>query len=127
MRFCGFECQKAGWQRHRSLCPSALKTQLCLPKYLRVYPNVGALYGEILVDVRHLTERQAREALAEVVFRDSRPVRLFAEGQEVLEGQFWQQSKGLVVAAEPHGLREPMAPGPKHEARARRGWRVVLL
>lgn len=135
MRFCGPECQKGGWRRHRAACSTAVavKAQLCGAKYVRVYPNVGAELGEIEVEISrelpereiwqvwgHVQWRQQAEVLAQVVFRDDRAVRLFAGGREVSSGQFWDRArKGVVVAAQPHGLRGPGASGPTHGAKPR--------
>ncbi|CAK9098561.1 Hypoxia-inducible factor 1-alpha inhibitor (Factor inhibiting HIF-1) (FIH-1) (Hypoxia-inducible factor asparagine hydroxylase) [Durusdinium trenchii] len=134
--FCGAECQKGGWKRHRpecfqvaetcsgssggslssssprpapasepaqSLLLHAMAAKLCSKNAIRVYPNVGAAQGEIDLEVaRRSTDAEIREALARVVFRDARAVKIFSsQGHEVCSPeQFWAEApSGLVVSA----------------------------
>lgn len=77
-------------------------------KYVRVYPNVGVLQGEIDVELApQSSQEDIWEALRRVLFRDGapqrRPLRIFgaADGQEVFSvPEFWSQaSKGGVVVS----------------------------
>ncbi|CAJ1437421.1 unnamed protein product, partial [Effrenium voratum] len=84
--FCSPQCQKGGWRQHRPDCLQARKPH---PR-VRVYANLGALHGEVDVEVPSSSSlRDIRQKLATVFGSGS--CRLFACGEEVLSLEhFWE-------------------------------------
>eukprot|EP00913_Durusdinium_trenchii_P035010 g32750.t1 len=102
VRWEAFFCAPAS-EPAQSLLLHAMAAKLCSKNAIRVYPNVGAAQGEIDLEVaRRSTDAEIREALARVVFRDARAVKIFSsQGHEVCSPeQFWAEApSGLVVSA----------------------------
>ncbi|CAJ1381006.1 unnamed protein product [Effrenium voratum] len=104
--FCSPQCQKGGWRQHRPDCLQARKPH---PR-VRVYANLGALHGEVDVEVPSSSSlRDIRQKLATVFGSGS--CRLFACGEEVLSLEhFWEVRQRDIIVSAGVPLRGPSSP-----------------